>query len=61
MKGNQTELIKIACPYCCEKNFSFSRNAISEKNGISFVCPECEFASRILLTSEGDIYVTHLI
>lgn len=37
MTDREEKLITVTCPECGEKRFSFSSNAISEKNGIQFV------------------------
>jgi len=51
------ELITVSCPYCNEKQFSFSKNAISKTESIVFSCPECSSTVSICRTHEGDIFV----
>ena len=51
------ELITVCCPYCNEKQFSFSENAISKTQSIQFVCPECVSRIDISKTHEGNLFV----
>ena len=51
------ELITVCCPYCNEKQFSFSENAIRKTQSIQFVCPECASRIDISKTHEGNLFV----
>ena len=49
------------CPVCGKKRFAFSANAISEKNGIQFLCTHCSSNVQISRTHEGDLFVQCLM
>lgn len=55
------ELITVTCPECGKKYFSFSENAISENNGIQFVCTECSATVQITRAYDGDIFIQCLM
>ena len=61
MTDSEEKLITVTCPECGEKRFSFSANAISEKNGIQFVCTLCSSTVQISRTHEGDLFVQCLM
>ena len=57
MADNSQELVTIACSHCGQHNFTFSKNAISPKNGISFTCSQCGYTTFITLDKTGSIAV----
>lgn len=54
---SNSKLITVSCPYCNEKQFSFSKNAINETESIEFSCPECGSIVRISKTHEENLFV----
>ena len=61
MTDCEQELITVTCPVCGKKRFAFSANAISEKNGIQFLCTHCSSNVQISRTHVGDLFVQCLI
>ena len=38
MTDQKNDFVKVACPNCSEKFFSFTRNILNEKNKLIFLC-----------------------
>ncbi len=57
MPENKTEMISISCPECGKQTFTFSKNAINPKNGISFTC-QCGYKTYIEIDKDGALSIS---
>lgn len=57
MTDQKNDFVKVACPNCSEKFFSFTRNILNEKNKLIFICPSCKYSVEFTINSKGDIWI----